>query len=48
MLNIGNANQVANNIGKCLELENETEMQKHRYIRMTTKVGVDEPLIAGF
>lgn len=41
-------NENANSIGKCLELENETEMQKCGYIMMKTEVGVDEPLTARF
>lgn len=48
MLNIDNAKHVANSIGKCFELETETDMQSRGYIRMKTKVRVNEPLTPGF
>lgn len=48
MLNIDNAKHVANSIGKCFEFETETDMQSRGYIRMKTKVRVNEPLTPGF
>lgn len=48
MLNNENANQVANSLGKCLEVEKETEMQTRGYIKIKSEVGVEDPLLAGF
>lgn len=48
MLNTVNAKQVANSIGKCLEMGNEKEMQQRGYIRIKIEVGVDAKLSAGF
>lgn len=48
MLNIDNANQVASCLGKCLELNDELDMQQRGYIRMKTAVSICDPLLAGF
>lgn len=48
MLNNKNASQLANTIGKCLEMGKETKMQKCGYIRIKSEVGVEKPLTAGF
>lgn len=48
MLNIVNANQIANSIGPCLDLEEEKEMHKRGYIHFKTEVAISERLPAGF
>lgn len=48
MLNAENANVVARTIGKCIDMDNEMEMQKRGYLRLKIEVNVDLPLHPGF
>lgn len=48
MMNTENATEVANNIGKCLCIEQESEIQKRGFMRIKSEVEIGVPLLAGF
>lgn len=45
MLNKENVGQVANSIGKCLQIEQEQEMQQQGYIRIKSEVRIGKSLL---
>lgn len=48
MMNGKNVKQIATNIGNCIELENDSEMQMRGFIRIKTKTNIHISLVAGF
>lgn len=48
MLNAENTSYVANTIGKCIEMDSETDMQKRGYLRLKIEVKLEVPLKSGY
>lgn len=47
-MNGENARQIARNIGSCLELESDSEMQMRGFVRIKTEININSLLVPGF
>lgn len=45
MINIDNAQQISNNIGRCIEVDQEPHMQNRSFLKIKIEVNMDNPLM---